>query len=189
MDIEIFLEGLEKHGLENDSLDIEKSKKYLNITKDTGQFLSFLVKSSNSKNILEIGTSNGYSTIWLAKAIPEDGLVTTIELNPQKIKEAESNFRSTGLSKRINQIHGNAETVLDELSGEFDLIFLDSERSIYFSIKERIVDLLKKGGIIVVDNAISHRKEVEDFIQYFESRSEYTCCLVPVGKGEFLVYK
>ncbi|HGE6115915.1 TPA: O-methyltransferase, partial [Vibrio cholerae] len=86
------MEDLEQFGIQNDLAQSDKSKKYLNITRDTGEFLSVLVKATGANRILEIGTSNGYSTIWLASALPDDGKVYTIEANPQKIEEASLNF-------------------------------------------------------------------------------------------------
>ena len=189
MNLSCILAELEAFGCSNDLIESERSKKYLNITRDTGEFLSVLVKSTKSQNILEVGTSNGYSTIWLASALPENGLVTTIECSLQKISEAEVNFKNAQVSNKIHQIHGEAETSLAKLEAPFDFIFLDAERSLYMTMLVDIERLLKPGGLIVVDNAISHEHELSDFIEYFKQNAEYHCCLVPVGKGEFLAYK
>jgi predicted O-methyltransferase YrrM len=189
MNLSNILTELEELGNSNDSIESERSKKYLNITRDTGEFLSVLVKSTKSQNILEIGTSNGYSTIWLASSLPENGLVTTIECSLQKFNEAQVNFEKAKLTNKINQIHDEAKSYLAQLNSKFDIIFLDADRSLYMSMVVEIEKLLKPGGLIVTDNAISHEHELIEFMEYFKRKSEYSCCLVSVGKGEFLAYK
>ena len=189
MNLSLILADLEELGHSNDSIEPERSKKYLNITRDTGEFLSVLVKSTRSQKILEVGTSNGYSTIWLASSLPENGLVTTIEYSLQKFNEAKINFENANLTSKIEQIHGEAKKSLIKLSGQFDIIFLDADRSLYMSMIIEIEKLLKPGGLIVTDNAISHEHELSEFMGYFKRKTEYSCCLVPVGKGEFLAYK
>ena len=88
MEFQRVMEDIELLGIQNDLAQSDRSKKYLNITRDTGEFLSVLVKATSSRRILEIGTSNGYSTIWLASALSDDGKVYTIEANSEKIAEA-----------------------------------------------------------------------------------------------------
>ncbi|WP_319522050.1 O-methyltransferase [uncultured Desulfosarcina sp.] len=183
------LNELEQSGAQNDRIQTDKSKKYLNITRDTGEFFTVLVKATKAKNILELGTSNGYSTLWLASALPENGTVTTIERSEQKAKEAKANFERTNLLERIQLLIGNASDLLNDLKGEFDIIFLDADRSAYISFIPHILRLLKSGGIMICDNAFSHEEELKEFMEFFINRSEYTTCLVPVGKGEFIACK
>jgi predicted O-methyltransferase YrrM len=189
MDIQKVLNELEKAGAENDTIQTDKSKKYLNITRDTGEFLTVLVKTTKANKILEIGTSNGYSTLWLASALPEDGAVITIEIAEQKANEAKANFERTNLLERIRLLVGNASTLLNELKEDFDIIFLDADRSLYTSFIPHILRLLKPGGMMICDNAVSHETELREFMEFFINRSEYTTCLVPVGKGEFIACK
>ena len=84
MDLDSILRELEQKGIRNDEAQSDKALKYLNITRDTGEFLRVIVRATRSKKILEIGTSNGYSTIWFASSIPSDGTVTTIEYSERK---------------------------------------------------------------------------------------------------------
>lgn len=183
------LERLERLGNDNDRLQSERAKKYLNITKDTGEFLSVLVKATNAQRILEIGTSNGYSTIWLAASIPNTGMVHTIEVNPLKIEEARDNFEQAQVLQNITQWSGDVCEVLKQTPEQVDFIFLDADRSDYLSIAEPLFSRLKPGGLLVCDNAISHTSELEGFVAWVESQSKLTTSLVPVGKGELLVYK
>ena len=189
MELQQVLNELEQSGAENDTVQTDKSKKYLNITRDTGEFFAVLVKATKANKILEIGTSNGYSTLWLASALPENGTVTTIEISEQKAKEAKANFERTNLIEKIQLLVGNASTLLNELKEEFDIIFLDADRSLYTSFIPHILRLLKPGGLMICDNAVSHEEELKEFMEFFINRSEYTTCLVPVGKGEFIACK
>lgn len=183
------LNDLETKGIENDLHAIERKRKYLNITRDTGEFLAVMVKSIFAKQILEIGTSNGYSTIWLASALQSGGKVTTIESNPEKIEEARTNFAKANISSLVTILEGDAVRLIDDIADKFDMVFLDAERSIYPKIVNGIVRLTRSGGIIIFDNAISHRIELEPIVAYFSQRELYTTCLVPVGKGEFVIHK
>ncbi|WP_340146465.1 O-methyltransferase [Halomonas sp. PA16-9] len=160
----------------------------LNITRDTGEFLSVLVQATNAQRVLEIGTSNGYSTLWLAQAVQRvGGHVTTVELSEYKLEMAARNFERSGLSKVITQQRGEAGGLLESLDDAcFDLLFLDSKRSDYVHWWPNIQRVLRKGGLLVVDNATSHADEMADFMALVSADSKFTTCTVPVGNGEFL---
>ncbi|MBX9937007.1 MAG: O-methyltransferase [Burkholderiaceae bacterium] len=160
----------------------------LNITRDTGEFLSVLVRTMNAQRVLEIGTSNGYSTLWLALAAKAiKGHVTTVELSDFKLALAAKNFERSGVASFITQVNGEAGAVLRDASeSSFDLIFLDSERSEYLGWWPDIKRVLRKGGLLVVDNATSHSVEMESFVAMVSADHDFTTCTVPVGNGEFL---
>jgi predicted O-methyltransferase YrrM len=182
------LSELEKFAEINDETITDRSRRMLNVTRDTGEFLSVLVRATNAQRILEIGTSNGYSTLWLADAArANDGRVTTVELSDYKIALAAQNFARTDLTLVITQIHDDAGRVLADASdAAFDLIFLDSERHQYPSWWPDLKRVLSRGGLLVVDNAISHSGEMGPFVSLVESAPDFITCLAPVGKGEFL---
>ena len=184
---ELLLE-VEQFGLSNDSTITERPRRMLNITRDTGEFLSVLVRAMNARRVLEIGTSNGYSTLWLAQAAKAiDGRVTTVERSDFKLALATKNFERSGLGPLIAQVHGEAGALL-ERSGEssFDLVFLDSERSEYPGWWPKIKRVLRKGGLLVVDNATSHAAEMAPFVAIVAADPDFTTCTVPVGNGEFM---
>ncbi len=180
---------IELLGIENDNNVSDRSRKYLNITRDTGELFSVLVKLVNPKNILEVGMSNGYSTLWFASSIAENGCVTTIERNKQKIESAKQNFYESGLDAKIDIIAGDATEILPSLDRCFDIVFLDSDRDIYEPLLKDIIRLTASGGLIIFDNAVSHQSEFNVVMDYFKENSGFTCCLLTVGKGEFLAYK
>lgn len=184
---ELLLE-LEQFGLSNDGAIADRPRRMLNITRDTGEFLSVLVRAMNAQRVLEIGTSNGYSTLWLALAAKAiNGHVSTVELSDFKLTLAAKNFERSGLARFITQVHGEAGAVLRGSSESiFDVVFLDSERSEYLGWWPDIKRVLRKGGLLVVDNATSHFTEIAPFVALVSSDTEFTTCTVPVGNGEFL---
>lgn len=179
---------LEQFGLSNDGAVDDRRRRMLNITRETGEFLSVLVRATNAQRVLEIGTSNGYSTIWLALAAEAvDGHVTTVEISSFKLAIAEKNFERSGLAPFITQIHGEAGAMLrSSPESSFDVVFLDSERSEYLGWWRDIKRTLRKGGLLVVDNAMSHSVELEPFVALVSEDPEFNTCTVPVGNGEFL---
>ena len=182
------LHELEQFGLTNDSAITDRPRRMLNITRGTGEFLSVLVRAMNARRVLEIGTSNGYSTLWLAMAAKAiNGLVTTVELSDYKISLAAKAFDRSGLSSVIAQVHADAGTLLkNSAESSFDLVFLDSERSEYPAWWPDIKRILREGGLFVVDNATSHAAEMAPFVALVTADPDFTTRTVPVGNGEFL---
>nr|WP_290829412.1 O-methyltransferase [Halomonas sp.] len=186
--LQALLIELEQFGQHNDATISDRPRRMLNITRDTGEFLAVLVQAANAQQVLEIGTSNGYSTLWLAQAARQiGGHVTTVEQSEFKREMAAKNFERSGMAGVITQRQGDAGALLETMPDAcFDLIFLDSKRSDYFQWWPNIKRVLKKGGLLVVDNAISHADEMEVFIERVKTDLDFTTCTVPVGKGEFL---
>ena len=189
--LENLLAELEHFGKDNDGSVTERPRKMLNITRDTGEFLAVLVRATLAHRVLEIGTSNGYSTLWLASAARAiGGAVTTVEMSSYKIDLASKNFARSGLSAYITQIHDDAGRVLERAAdGVFDLTFLDSERPEYPGWWPNLRRVLRPGGLLVVDNATSHPTELAPFIALVKADTEFVTSLVPVGNGEFLAVK
>jgi predicted O-methyltransferase YrrM len=181
---------LEHFGKENDSAATERSRRMLNITRETGEFLAVLVRATGARRILEIGTSNGYSTLWLADAARAiGGKVTTIERSEYKLGLAAKNFARSGLTAFIMLTHDDAGQVLGRIAdGAFDFVFLDSERSEYVGWWPELKRVLRPGGLLVVDNATSHVTEMAPFVAIVGADPGFTTSLVPVGNGEFLAY-
>jgi predicted O-methyltransferase YrrM len=182
------LRELERFGLENDAAISERPRRMLNITRDTGEFLAVLVRATNARRVLEIGTSNGYSTVWIAHACNEiRGHVTTVESSEYKLALAALNFGRAGLAQVITQVCGDAGPWLEGASDSgFDLIFLDSERPEYSRWWPNIRRILRKGGLLVVDNANSHPGEMAPFVALVSADNDFTTCTVPVGNGQYL---
>ena len=182
------LTELEQFGRDNDSATAERPRKMLNITRDTGEFLAVLVRAAFARRVLEIGTLNGYSTLWLASAAQDiGGSVTTVEKSQYKIDLAATNFARSGLASSIAQVHDDAGRLLERSADSaFDFIFLDSERPEYSGWWPHLRRVLRRGGLLVVDNATSHPAEIAPFVALVKADAEFITSLVPVGNGEFL---
>lgn len=188
--LKALLKELEAFGRQHDSASAEHGSRMLNITPDTGEFLTVLIRATGATRILELGTSNGYSTLWLAEAAGSGALVTTVEFSPQKTALARTNFARSGLQERIRQIEGEAGAYLagcDDAS--VDLLFLDSERRAYPDWWPQLARILRPGGLMVVDNAISHAQELAPFMQVVREQGGWSCSLAQVGKGQFMAVK
>jgi predicted O-methyltransferase YrrM len=189
--LDALLSELERFGKANDGANAERPRRMLNITRDTGEFLAVLVRATVARRVLEIGTSNGYSTLWLASAAGAiGGSVTTVELSEYKIGLAISNFARSGLASQITLLHEDAGRVLERSAdGAFDLVFLDSERPEYPGWWPHLKRVLRPGGLLVVDNATSHAAEMAPFVALVAADVSFATSLVPVGNGEFLAVK
>jgi len=182
---------LEQFGKVNDAATSERSRRMLNVTRDTGEFLAVLIRATDARRVLEIGTSNGYSTLWIADALREvGGTVTTLELAAAKAVLASTNFAASGLSPFITLLQDDAGQFL-HTSGDsaYDFIFLDAERPEYPAWWPHLRRVLRPGGLLVVDNATSHMEELAPFVRLVTADPEFVTCLVPVGNGEFLAVK
>src|SRR5215468_4529573 len=120
--VQNLLAELEAWGRENDEREQDRAHKMLNLEPDTAQLISLLVRSGQRKHVLEIGTSNGYSTIWLAWAAQvTGGHVTSIDRDNRKEAMADANLRRAGLRDRVDLIIGDATEIVEKLDGPFDL--------------------------------------------------------------------
>ena len=182
------LAELEEFGQANDKSISDRPRRMLNITRDTGEFLAVLVRATVARRVLEIGTSNGYSTLWLASAACDvGGTVMTIELSNFKVDLAAKNFVRSALAPFIVQLQDDAGHVLSRQGdAAFDMIFLDSERPEYPGWWPEIKRVLRPGGLLVVDNATSHPDQMAPFVALVKADADFVTCLVPVGNGEFL---
>jgi predicted O-methyltransferase YrrM len=182
---------IESFGKSNDAASDEYAERMMNITPDTGDFLSVLMRATSARRILEIGTSNGYSTLWLAEAARANGgTVTTVEHSEFKIGMAKENFARSGLAKFITLLHDDAGDVLRQSREHtFDFIFLDTDRSKYPGWWPHLHRVLRPGGLLVADNAVSHAAQMAPFISLVQADPAFTTSLVPVGNGEFLAVK
>ncbi len=189
--LDTLLTELEQFGKANDSATTERPRRMLNITRDTGEFLAVLVRATVARRVLEIGTSNGYSTLWLASAARAiDGAVTTVEISDYKIALAKATFTRSGLAAHISLVQDDAGRLLQRTAASaFDLVFLDSERPEYPGWWPHLKRALRPGGVLVVDNATSHPAEMAPFVALVSADVQFVTSLVPVGNGEFLAVK
>jgi predicted O-methyltransferase YrrM len=184
------LDELWQAGDANDARETERPRRMLNITPDTGRFLWILIRATGATRILEVGTSNAYSTIWLADAARDTGgRVITLERDPNKVRLARENLARAGVAAWVEVREGRAAETLAALPGPFDLVFLDADRGSYRTYLELAIPRLVPGGLLVADNVVSHRTELEDFLARVKTHPQLLSVTVPVGKGEEVAYK
>lgn len=147
--------------------------KFQNVPRTDGQFLNMLIKLHQSRRVLEVGTSNGYSAIWICLALEEtDGHLTTIEIDPEQVKLAKENLKRAGLDHRVSFLEGDAHKIVPTLEGPFDFVFLDADKGRehdYFSYL--YPKKLTPGAIIAVHNAIRMRRTAMQ--RYFDMMSNH----------------
>lgn len=195
------LEELEKQS------QLEKSRKVnvlsedrmLAITKETGELFNMILRLKNAKNVLEIGMSVGYSTIWCAEAIQEQtGKIITIEKNPKKIKRAQKNFQKAGVTDRIIVKEGLAMQILRELNLEeeykeyFDFVLIDADKENVIKYFELILPMVKVGGVIITDNMLYPEKYIQDMkklSEHIKKNSKLRTITSPIGNGEEITIK
>jgi predicted O-methyltransferase YrrM len=131
---------------------------------EVGTLLRVLATALGAKRVLEIGTAIGYSGIWLAGALPPDGSLFTLEIDPERAREAKENFARAGLADRISVIVGDAKLMVAKVAGPFDLIFQDGAKQLYTPLLDRLVSLLRPGGLLVTDNVLWDGEVVPGFL-------------------------
>jgi len=166
-------------------------KKYWNISCEAGQFLNSIIKEFNIKTVLEIGTSNGYSGIWMAEALAKTkGHLYTIESNKkERFPLATKNFEEAGLSKYITQILGHAPEAIPKSPKFFDLVFLDATKYEHPLYLKEILPRTKKNSIIIADNIISHKKKLSPYIKQITKLKKFESFLLHTDSGMLISLK
>lgn len=188
-EFERFMQELYEKFHRHDLKQADRLHRYRNIEPESGRFLSMLIRAQQSKSILEIGTSTGYSTLWLAEAARQtQAMITTLEVDAERVIQAKQYATEIDLADLINFKVIDAQVYLKEEQEIFDFILLDAERDAYVSYWPHLSRLLKaKGGLLVVDNVISHAAEVEEFIALIQQDLRFIMSTVPIGAGLLMV--
>ncbi|HLJ59027.1 MAG TPA: class I SAM-dependent methyltransferase [bacterium] len=184
------LDELAEFGRAHDARESERSRRLLNITPEAGRFLSILVRVLGARTILELGTSNGYSTIWLAwAASATGGHVTTVDQAPHKVAMARENLARAGVGGRVTIREARILDVLPSIAGPVDFILLDADRPSYLTYLGPLLRLLRPGGLLATDNVVSHASEVTAFMARLRADPALETVTLPVGSGVELTYK
>jgi predicted O-methyltransferase YrrM len=186
-----FLEDLHRRGRDHDAGQQDRLQRLRNLEPDTAALLAVLVRSARPRRMLELGSSNGYSTVWLADAARAvDAVLVSVEIDPRRTEQALGTITAAGLEAWAQLRSDDAEEILARSSAEeWDLVFLDAERSAYTRYWPDLVRVLTPGGLLVVDNAISHAGELSDFRGRIAADARVMEALVPTGAGALLVVK
>jgi predicted O-methyltransferase YrrM len=152
---------------------------------EAGKFIELIIRACGMRRVLEIGTSSGYSTLWLASAAQAlGGHVDTLELSPERVAAAREHFRRAGLSAVITQQQGDAKQLLAQMAGPYDFIFIDAEKDDYETYLDLTLDKAAQGGVIMADNVLSHADQLGHYIEKAQHTAGLLSVTVPVGRGE-----
>ena len=161
---------------------LPSSQRTRNLERETGRWLRLLVLATSARAILEVGSSNGVSTLWLASAAAETGgHVTGTELLPERAAEANANLAEAGLGHVATVRAGDAAATVAGLPGPFDLVFIDAEKDDYVAHFERVVGKVRPGGLVLADNVISH--DLSAYQAMLRARPDVETVTVPIGRG------
>jgi len=178
-DIDAFLGELHEFG---------RSNTRWNVPPDHGRFLWTMAEATDAKRVLEIGTSNGYSTIWLARAMKvTGGKIVTLEIDEGRHAEAVANFKKVGVEGVIDARLGDALKLIPELKGKFDLIFIDAKKEDYIKYFEMTYPMLEPGGVILGHNAVALADSMRAFLDKVEKHPELVTTVVQMGRDGFSV--
>jgi predicted O-methyltransferase YrrM len=159
----------------------------LSVGPATGQLMNLLIKEAKAKSVLEVGSSYGYSTVWLAEAVRESGgVVTSLEIHPEKQKHARASIEKAGLDGFVDFKLGDARESLRTLTRTFDFILLDLWNELYIPCFDLFYHKLNPGAQIVADNMIfpeSYHKDAAAYQKHIRTKPGIQSLLLPVGFG------
>jgi caffeoyl-CoA O-methyltransferase len=145
----------------------------MSVPTEDGRFLKLLVHATQARRVLEIGTFRGYSGIWMGMGLEAtDGRLITVEIDPNRVKEAGGNFARAGLADRIEIIEGDGHRVAGEVDGPFELIFLDADKGNEVNYFNHLFPKLRPGGFLVLHNAISFRHQMKPYLDLVAGHPE-----------------
>ena len=178
-------------GRDHDARQADRLARWRNVEPETAAFLGVLITAKHARNVLEIGTSNGYSTIWLGDAVEATGgSVVSLEIDAARTAIAAGHLESVGLRTSVDLRIEDAATALAAFAdAAFDLIFLDAERDAYVGYWPDLVRTLAPAGLLAVDNVISHAHDLVAFRETVEGDDRVTQALVPIGAGVLLAVR
>ena len=190
-ELEQLLDRLYEEGRKHDASTADRRERMRNVEPESARMLAVLVRALRPRTMLELGTSNGYSTIWLADAARAvGGRLTSVEIDPGRSAQSEQNLQRAGLTEHVELRLEDAQVTLADSSDDaWDTIFLDAERPTYTSYWSDLLRTLSSSGLLIVDNVISHGHELVDFRGLVEREDRVTEALVPIGAGMLLVVK
>ncbi|MCW5887094.1 MAG: O-methyltransferase [Anaerolineales bacterium] len=166
-----------------------KHKRLRQIPPETGMLLALLASSAPEGPLLEVGTSAGYSALWISQAIQRPGVqLVTFELLPDKAELAAETFEKAQIGNKVQLVRGDARGHLASYN-EIGFAFIDCEKEMYPELYEAIVPRLAAGGLLVADNAISHAQEMDAFLQHALDDARVRATVLPVGKGLLVCVK
>ncbi len=187
--LKAYLETVYSESRAHDETQTERAACWRNLHPDSAALIALLVRAKQARKVLEVGTSNGYSTLWLADAVRDTGgSLRTLEIDKARKKAARQNLRETKLEDFVRMEVCDAGEFLRDYSKYFDVVLLDADRSQYTAYWPHLQRILTKpGSLLVVDNVLSHADEVQAFIALVEADKNFSSMVLDIGAGLLLV--
>lgn len=199
--IDVYINSLIKE--DNDKLnkfrDYCEERNLPIIHKEVGQFIKLIINQLNAKSIIEVGTNVGFSSIFMSKAMNDEGKIVTLERSEKFYNEALKNINSFGLENNISVLFGDAVDILDNVEGNFDIAFIDAAKSYYGVFFDKCIKMMKPGGIILSDNVlyqgmiaadelVVRRKKtlvrnLRNYLKYISHDERFVTSVLPLGDG------
>jgi predicted O-methyltransferase YrrM len=174
---------------EHDAAQADRLDRYRILEPETAELLAVLVKAIGARRLLELGTSIGYSTLWLADAAEAvGGRLVSVEIDRRRSTVARKNLQHAGLSAEL-RVEDAADTLAGSADESWDLIFLDAERPAYARYWPHVVRSLAPGGLVAIDNVVSHADQVEQVLALMAAEPGFTLTQLPIGAGLQLAVK
>jgi len=185
------LAELYSSGREFDEGKADRLQRLRNVEPDTAALLALLVRATGARRVLELGTSNGYSTLWLAAAARSaGGVVVSVDTDAERSAMAARNLQRGGLRDLVElRVEDAARTLGSSADGTWDMVFLDAERSAYLGYWHDLVRSLRPAGLLAVDNVLSHASELVQFRASVQADARVSEAMAPTGAGLLLVVR
>jgi predicted O-methyltransferase YrrM len=175
------IKSIHKHELAKFRVQAKNLKRLWNISEKCAELLYMLVQTKQPKNILEIGTSNGYSTFWMSLAAKKCGAtIDTIEFDEVRFKLAKENLKDRF---NIFQHLGRAELIIPTLKDTYDFVFLDSGKIDYIIQLKLLLEILENNALIIADNVISHADTVKEYLDFIKMQPCFESMTLPFDAG------
>lgn len=199
--VDHLLRELEEYGRQNDADEHDRARKMLNLERETAELVYMLVRSGRRRRVLEIGTSNGYSTLWLASALRATGAtdalratgatepLISIERDRGKLDQARANLHRAGLADHVRLVPGDATQIVADLPGPFDCVFFDADRVSAPEQLQLLLPKLEQDCLLLADNALSHPEEIAGYIAAAQAIPGSVATLFALGKGLHVTHR
>lgn len=180
-----------------DDSQTDRLYRHRHLEPDSAAFLASLIISKRANSVLEIGTSTGYSTLWLAYALAQinvnrediQATLMSIDIDEWRLLTARNHLRTLQLEHNITLQQVDAKDFLSQTSAHFDVIFLDAEREFYPDYVADLKRVMTFGDMLIVDNVISHADEVAKFLTAFQHDTNFLCSTLSIGAGLFIAVR
>ena len=186
--LKAYLETVYSESRAHDETQTERAACWRNLHPDSAALLAVLVRAKQARKVLEVGTSNGYATLWLADAVRDTGgSLRTLEIDKARKKAARQNLREAKLDDFVRMEVCDAGEFLRDYPKYYDVVLLDADRSQYTAYWPHLQRILTKpGSLLVVDNVLSHADEVQAFIALVEADKNFSSMVLDIGAGLLL---